>query len=90
MSSNTLDDYRLKQKVISLIRTFRSLGLVSDSDVRINNLQKKENTYEIKGEYRYKPIMATDVSEQGTFSITLDESALSPVNVEITPKLKVN
>jgi hypothetical protein len=75
----------IKRKVINIIKIFRSLGLLSDSDIRITGLEKSNNQYDISGEYKYKPMYRDDINEEGTFNISLNENTLDPVKVKITP-----
>jgi hypothetical protein len=78
------NEQNIKRKVIDIVRTFRSLGLVTDSDVRINELNQRENLYEVIGEYKYSKMFNEDILESGSFSITLDEK-LQPKKVKIEP-----
>jgi len=82
--SNNFSEIEIKRKIINILRTFRSLGLVSDSDVRINELEEKDGIFEIKGEYQYRPMHLNDIGERGTFNISLDKN-MQPKNFKITP-----
>jgi hypothetical protein len=63
------------------------LGMVTDSDVKIDEMQEKDEIFEIKGEYRYRPMYQNDSAEQGTFTIALDRK-LQPKNIKIIPNQK--
>jgi hypothetical protein len=81
-----INESQIKRKVIEIIRVFRSLGLVTDSNVIINELNKSDNdVYDISEEYNYKTMYMNDKSEKGIFIISLDKN-LRPINVKITPK----
>ncbi len=72
-NTSEFNEHSIKQKVISVLRTFGSLGLLSDSDVKIIELQSNNNNYEISGEYKYSKMYYTDRTEKGTFNIILDQ-----------------
>jgi hypothetical protein len=82
--SNNFSETDIKRKIINILRTFRSLGLVSDSDVKINELEEKDGVFVIKGEYSYRSMHLNDTGERGTFSISLDKN-MQPKNFKITP-----
>lgn len=84
MYSN-IDESRIKRKVIDIVRTFRSFGFLSDSDVTIHELEEKNKLYIVSGEYSYRQ-MFTEVNklEKGSFIISLD-SNLVPKKVKIIP-----
>jgi hypothetical protein len=65
-----INESQIKRKVIEIIRVFRSLGLVTDSNVIINELNKSDNdVYDISEEYNYKTMYMNDKSEKGIFII---------------------
>lgn len=82
--SNDFNETEIKRKIINILRTFRSIGLISDSDVRINELEEKDGIFEIKGEYQYRSMHINDIGERGTFNISLDKN-MRPKNFKITP-----
>lgn len=47
-------EIEIKRKIINIIKTFRSLGLLTDSDITITELTKTTNQYDVTGEYNYK------------------------------------
>ncbi len=82
----TIDEGQIKRKIIEIIKVFRSLGLITDSDVIINELNKSINdVYEVSGEYNYKTMYKNDKSEKGVFTISIDKN-LKPIKVKITPE----
>lgn len=80
---STFSENNIKNKVIEIIRTFRSINFLTTSDVKINELKEILNSYEISGEYIHKALYTNDTSEQGSFVIVLDKN-LQPKNVRIT------
>jgi hypothetical protein len=82
--SNNFSETEIKRKIINILRTFRSLGLVTDSDVRINELEEKDGIFVIKGEYQYRSMHLNDIGERGTFNISLDKN-MQPKSFKITP-----
>jgi hypothetical protein len=47
-------EIEIKRKIINIIKTFRSLRLLTDSDITITELTKTTNQYDVTGEYNYK------------------------------------
>jgi hypothetical protein len=80
-----IDESQIKRKIIDIIRTFRSLGFMTDSDVTINELEEEANIYRVLGEYNFKNSFSNNQkNEKGSFEISLD-STLKPKKVKITP-----
>ena len=69
-------EIEIKRKIINILKKFRSLGILGDSDVKINSLEKENDYFEIIGEYQYKNLLDKFSFEDGTFDISLSESTL--------------
>jgi hypothetical protein len=78
----------IKQKVISVINTFRGIYL-SPLDLKINELKKDASghMYEISGDYIYKNIFDGSIYERGVFEITLDFKSLDLISYKIIPQI---
>jgi hypothetical protein len=78
----------IKQKVISVINTFRGIYL-SPLDLKINELKKDASghVYEISGDYIHKNIFDGSIYERGVFEITLDFKTLDLISYKITPQI---
>jgi hypothetical protein len=74
----------VKSVVVRLIKEFRSLNSLVDSEVRINELDSDDRRVTAKGEYVYRSLMGS-VTERGTFEISLKKSDLEPLKVRISP-----
>jgi hypothetical protein len=81
-------EIEIKRKIINILKPFRSPGILGDSDVKINSLEKENDYFKIAGEYQYKNLFDKFSFEDGTFDISLSESNLQPTNVRITPNKK--
>jgi hypothetical protein len=78
-------EIEIKRKIINILKIFRSLGILGDSDVKINSLEKENDYFKIIAEYQYKNLFDKFSFEDGIFDISLSESTLRPTNVKITP-----
>ncbi|ALI36647.1 hypothetical protein NMY3_02451 [Candidatus Nitrosocosmicus oleophilus] len=47
-------EIEIKRKIINTLKTFRSIGILGDSDVKINGLDEENDYLKITGEYQYK------------------------------------
>jgi len=74
----------VKSVVVKILREYRSLPLLSESEVRINDLSRDDTRFIAKGEYKCQNIWGALV-EKGTFDIALGKSDLQPVRVKIYP-----
>lgn len=74
---------RIKEAVVTIIKSYRSLYLLTDRDVKINEMERREGEILVKGEYSYSSTLL-ERSEDGTFEIILDNQ-LKPVKVTINP-----
>ena len=81
-------EIEIKRKIINILKIFRSLGILGDSDVKINSLEKENDYFKIICEYQYKNLFDKFSFEDKTFDISLSESTLEPTNVKITPNKK--
>ena len=81
-------EIEIKRKIINILKTFRSLGILSDSDVKINSLEKENDYFKITCEYQYRNLFDKFSFDDGTFDISVSESTLQPTNVKITPNKK--
>lgn len=82
MSSHVEAD--IKKRVIKVIEEFRGLFPLLPSQVKIDFLEKKDEGYILRGNYRYPGILG-NVIEEGDFEVELDNN-LNPVKVKITPR----
>lgn len=84
MSIQRYSEYQIKQKIVSIIRSFTNT-YPSDTDIRINELQRNaQGDYIIKGQYMYKNVLTSVVLEKGTFDITLSAQNLDILASKIT------
>lgn len=74
----------VKSMVVKILREYRSLPLLGESEVQINDLSRDETKFVAKGEYKCVNIWGSLV-ERGTFDIALGKSDLQPVRVKIYP-----
>ena len=44
-------EIEIKRKIINTLKTFRSIGILGDSDVKINGLDEENDYLKITGEY---------------------------------------
>ena len=47
-------EIEIKRKIINTLKTFRSIGILGDSDVKINGLDEENDYLKITGGYQYK------------------------------------
>ena len=78
-------EIKIKRKIINTLKTFRSIGILGDSDVKINGLDEENDYLKITGEYQYKNLFDKFSLEDWTFDISLSESTIHPTNANITP-----
>lgn len=79
-------EVELKQKVASIIKTYRSISIY-ESDIKINSLKRTSaNDYILTGEYTYRNMFNNSIYEKGTFTMTLGAKNLDQIEVTITPK----
>ncbi|MBA3751150.1 MAG: hypothetical protein H0X03_09740 [Nitrosopumilus sp.] len=83
-------EYQIKRKIVNIVKTFRSLGVLNDSDVQINSFENLQDGYKISGEYQYNHIFKGNIIEEGTFEITIDKDLTEPKNIKITPKKRTD
>ena len=81
-------EIEIKRKIINTLKTFRSIGILGDSDLKINSLEKEDDYFNKTGEHQYKNLFNKFSFEDGTFDISLSGSTLQPTNVRITPNKK--
>jgi len=75
-------EIEIKRKIINTLKTFRSIGILGDSDVKINGLDEENDYLKITGEYQYKNLFDKFSFEDGTFDISLSESTLQTTDVK--------
>jgi hypothetical protein len=78
----------IKQKIISIINTFRGI-YVAPVDLKINELKKNasDTEYIVSGDYIYKNMFDSSIYEKGAFEITLDRKSLNLISSRITPQI---
>lgn len=81
----TAEEENIKERVISIIKTFRGLTLLSGYDVRINDLTEVGNNYVVTGDYHSTSLFGQTI-EKGTFEITLRKPDLTQVKTKVTPQ----
>ena len=47
-------EIEIKRKIINTLKTFRLLGILGNSDVKISRLEEENDYFKITGEYQYK------------------------------------
>ncbi len=75
----------IKNVIREMIRDARGLLFLSDYDIKIENMKKVDDNYEISGMYEYKGLFGDSVIESGRFKVVLDKD-LEVISLEITPE----
>lgn len=79
------EEQQIKGKIVSIIKTYRSLSFLANSEVKINDLADDGANYVVRGDYDYTNIFGQAI-EKGSFEITLRKPDLTQVNTKVTPQ----
>jgi len=74
----------LKSSIVRILKEYRSLNTLVDSEVQIEESNADDRKIVVKGEYVYRTLLGA-IGERGSYEITLDRTSLNPIRVRISP-----
>jgi hypothetical protein len=77
------------RKIINIVKVFRSPDVSTQSDIRINNLEKIDGNFYMIDEYQSNNLFNRIIFEKGVSEIVLNKNS-GPMNGKIDPKNPAN